>query len=86
MYFVIDDHSDMMNEFAYWSDFEKKYAVKYGSNLNSLENYIDTINGFRIQQIQKRDKIYNNASDYEKTMEEIKNRMKKNKEYIASKI
>ena len=86
LYFVIDDHSDMMNEFAYWSDFEKKYAVKYGSNLNSLENYIDTINGFRIQQIQKRDKIYNNASDYEKTMEEIKNRMKKNKEYIASKI
>ncbi|WP_295073036.1 hypothetical protein [Ruminococcus sp.] len=86
LYFVIDDHSDMMNEFAYWSDLEKKYAVKYGSNLNSLENYIDTINDFRIQQIQKRDKIYNNASDYEKTMEEIKNRMKKNNEYLASKI
>ncbi|SEH62692.1 hypothetical protein SAMN02910265_01849 [Ruminococcus flavefaciens] len=86
LYFVIDDHSDMMNEFAYWSDLEKKYAEKYGSNLNSLEYYIDTINDFRIQQIQKRDKIYNNASDYEKTMEEIKNRMKKNNEYLASKI
>ncbi len=84
LYFKIDDHSDMTLEFNKHIKIQrelrknrKDFEADFKSFCNRAENY-------RINQIDKRDAIYNDPVVYQQVMEELERRKQSNIEKLTS--
>ena len=84
LYFKIDDHSDMIQEFNK-SNISYKKRNKNKRNFDSeFKRYCDSGEEYRMELISKRDAIYNDPVVYQQVMEELERRRQANIEKLKS--
>lgn len=84
LYFKIDDHSDMIQEFNK-SNISYKKRNKNKRNFDSeFKRYCDSGEEYRMELISKRDAIYNDPIIYQQVMEELERRRQANIEKLQA--